>query len=184
MLCSSSGDGHRAVFCRRAARFLIHRARSARGILSGATLAWSEPLTALPRSARSRVSSSRSLCKAPTRTPRASLSGYEGTPATILARAFAQQDYTDVPSCARRAPARVRKSARNLVERISDEHKNEEAASMDETASLFGWAYSPAARRRLVRRGAADFFLLIGTTPTSAAGSSSLGAVGTARGCL
>jgi hypothetical protein len=31
---------------------------------SAATLAWSEPLTALPRSARSRVSSSRSLCKA------------------------------------------------------------------------------------------------------------------------
>jgi hypothetical protein len=38
------------------------------GILSAATLAWSEPLTALPRSARSRVSSSRSLCKAATRT--------------------------------------------------------------------------------------------------------------------
>ena len=31
---------------------------------SAATLAWSEPLTALPRSARSRVSSSRSLWKA------------------------------------------------------------------------------------------------------------------------
>jgi hypothetical protein len=39
------------------------------GVLFGATLAWSEPLTALPRSARSRVSSSRSLWKAPTRTP-------------------------------------------------------------------------------------------------------------------
>jgi len=39
------------------------------GVLSGATLAWSEPLTTLPRSARSRVSSSRSLCKAPARTP-------------------------------------------------------------------------------------------------------------------
>jgi hypothetical protein len=34
------------------------------GFPSAATLAWSEPLTALPRSARSRVSSSRSLCKA------------------------------------------------------------------------------------------------------------------------
>jgi hypothetical protein len=52
---------------------LVHRAGSARGILFGATLAWSEPLTALPRSARSRVSSSRSLWKAPTRTPLASL---------------------------------------------------------------------------------------------------------------
>jgi hypothetical protein len=39
------------------------------GILFGATLAPAEPLTALPRSARSRVSSGRSLCKAPTRTP-------------------------------------------------------------------------------------------------------------------
>src|SRR5256885_12821279 len=39
------------------------------GILFGATLAWSEPLTALLRSAQSRVSSSRSLCKAATRTP-------------------------------------------------------------------------------------------------------------------
>jgi hypothetical protein len=31
------------------------------GVLSSRTFAWSEPLTALPRSARSRVSSSRSL---------------------------------------------------------------------------------------------------------------------------
>src|SRR5437773_12291694 len=37
-------------------------------VLFGRTLAWSEPLTALPRSARSRVSSSRSL-ERPTRTP-------------------------------------------------------------------------------------------------------------------
>ena len=35
-----------------------------RGCSPAATLAWSEPLTALPRSARSRVSSSRSLWKA------------------------------------------------------------------------------------------------------------------------
>jgi hypothetical protein len=35
-----------------------------RGSSSAATLAWSEPLTALLRSAQSRVSSSRSLCKA------------------------------------------------------------------------------------------------------------------------
>jgi len=39
------------------------------GALFAATLAWSEPLTALPRSARSRVSSSRSLWKAATRAP-------------------------------------------------------------------------------------------------------------------
>src|SRR5216117_4111890 len=37
-------------------------------VLFGRTLAWSEPLTALPRSARSRVSSSRSL-ERPARTP-------------------------------------------------------------------------------------------------------------------
>ena len=55
-------------------RFLAPSRWSARGILFGATLAWSEPLTTLPRSARSRVSSSRSLWKAPTRTPVASLS--------------------------------------------------------------------------------------------------------------
>jgi hypothetical protein len=55
---------------------------------------------------------------------------------------------------------------------------------MERGGLFIGWAYSPAARRRLVRRGVADFFLLIGTTPTSAAGSSSAGTAGTARGCL
>jgi hypothetical protein len=54
---------------------IVHRAGSARGIPFAATLAWSEPLTALLRSARSRVSSSRSLWKAATGTPHASLSG-------------------------------------------------------------------------------------------------------------
>ena len=43
------------------------RPGSSQGILFGATLAWSEPLTTLLRSAQSRVSSSRSLWKAPTR---------------------------------------------------------------------------------------------------------------------
>ena len=63
--------------------------------------------------------------------------------------------------------------------------RNKKAASRcSEAAFSFGWAYSPAARRRLVRRGVAVFFLLIGTTPTSAAGSSSEGTTGTARGCL
>src|SRR5437868_15513285 len=38
------------------------------GVLSGRTLVWSEPLTTLPRSARSRVSSSRSF-ERPARTP-------------------------------------------------------------------------------------------------------------------
>ena len=42
---------------------------SREGVLFAATLAWSEPLTALVRSAHSRVSSSRSLWKATTRTP-------------------------------------------------------------------------------------------------------------------
>ena len=40
------------------------RSVEARVSSSAATLAWSEPLTALLRSAQSRVSSSRSLCKA------------------------------------------------------------------------------------------------------------------------
>jgi hypothetical protein len=63
--------------------------------------------------------------------------------------------------------------------------RNKKAATRAERGGLFtGWAYSPAARRRLVRRGVAVFFLLIGTTPTSAAGSSSDGTAGTARGCL
>src|ERR1700682_3554182 len=49
--------------------FLVAQLRFLRGVEarvspSAATLAWSEPLTTLPRSVRSRVSSSRSLCKA------------------------------------------------------------------------------------------------------------------------
>ena len=48
----------------------VSRVVSRRGVLSRATLAWSEPLTALPRSARSRVSFARSLWKAAARTPR------------------------------------------------------------------------------------------------------------------
>src|SRR5882672_5355005 len=54
--------------------FEIAAGQSGQGILSSATLAWSEPLTALLRSAQSRVSSSRSLWKAPTRTPCLSIS--------------------------------------------------------------------------------------------------------------
>src|SRR5438309_2445449 len=49
---------------------------------------------------------------------------------------------------------------------------------------LTGGPYSPAARLRLVRRGAAVFLRLIGTIPTSAAGSTSAGADGAGRGCL
>src|SRR3954467_7303803 len=48
----------------RVRRCYCHRGLGRGGVSrSGATLAWSEPLTALPRSARSRVSSTRSLCK-------------------------------------------------------------------------------------------------------------------------
>jgi hypothetical protein len=69
-------------------------------------------------------------------------------------------------------------------ESLRNANTNKEAASMQRGGLFDGWAYSPAARRRLVRRGDAVFFLPIGTTPTSAAGSSSAGAAGTARGCL
>ncbi|HEX9085645.1 MAG TPA: hypothetical protein VF836_12980, partial [Gemmatimonadaceae bacterium] len=42
----------------------ISAGQSGEGFLTGATLAWSESLTTLPRSARSRVSSSRSFAAA------------------------------------------------------------------------------------------------------------------------
>src|SRR2546423_8079784 len=48
--------------------FLLSRRLVGRGVLFAATLAWSEPLTALLRFAQSRVSSSHSLCKAATKT--------------------------------------------------------------------------------------------------------------------
>jgi len=49
--------------------FWIFALVSRRGSCFGATLAWSEPLSALPRSARSRVSFTRSLWKAPAQDP-------------------------------------------------------------------------------------------------------------------
>ena len=62
--------------------------------------------------------------------------------------------------------------------------RDNNAAPEERRGVVVGWAYSPAARRRFARRGDADFLRLIGTTPSSAAGSSSTGAAGTARGCL
>jgi hypothetical protein len=56
-----------------------------RGFPSAATLAWSEPLTALLRSAQSRVSSSRSLCKAAYGNPLRLPSGSNAEPVIVVA---------------------------------------------------------------------------------------------------
>ena len=74
--------------------------------------------------------------------------------------------------------------ARLTGDDLEIEDKQERRVESETRRACYGWAYSPAARRRLVRRGVADFFLLMGTTPTSAARSTSFGAAGTCRGCL
>ena len=99
---------------RPSARLLVlRRAGSARGVLFGATLAWSEPLNYAP-SLRSVAGLLLAL---------ALESAYEDTPRLLVrvlrARArpatrARQRLFTDMPSCARRAPARVGEFALNL----------------------------------------------------------------------
>jgi hypothetical protein len=132
-----------------------------RGSSSAATLAWSEPLTTLLRSAPSRVSSSRSLCKAayedPLRLPSEAKTRGQSSLSRLLgatSRAFTLTARGSAPSEARHArvsPGEPFASTRSVMAAAQNQRRAHEWISLGEArgvSSEGAAAASVAARRR------------------------------------